>query len=62
MAFVLHLLRPGEHFVDVGANVGSYIVLAGVGQTRVTAVEPIPATFAHLQHSVALNGMNDHVP
>ena len=50
MAFVLHLLRPGEHFMDVGANVGSYTVLAGGGvKARITAVEPIPATFAHLQ-------------
>jgi len=31
MAFVLHLLRPAEHFVDVGANVGSHIVLASGG-------------------------------
>ena len=62
MAFVLHLLRPGEHFVDVGANVGSYTVLAGGGvKARVTAVEPIPATFAHLQRNVALNGMSDLV-
>ena len=62
MAFVLHLLRPGEHFVDVGANVGSYTVLAGGGvKARVTAVEPIPATFVHLQRNVALNGMNDRV-
>src|SRR5947209_1032427 len=28
MAFTLHLLRPGELFVDVGANVGVYTVLA----------------------------------
>ncbi len=58
MGFVLHLLRPGDHFLDVGANVGSYTVLAGgaVG-ARVTAVEPVPATFAHLQRNVALNGM-----
>ena len=61
MAFVLHLLRPGEHFVDVGANVGSYTVLAGGGGARVTAVEPIPATFAHLQRNVALNGLGDRV-
>ncbi|TMC68336.1 MAG: FkbM family methyltransferase, partial [Chloroflexi bacterium] len=46
MAFVLHLLRAKDHFLDVGANVGSYTVLAGgaVG-ARVTAVEPIPETF-----------------
>ena len=62
MAFVFHLLRPGEHFVDVGANVGSYTVLAGGGvKARVTAVEPIPATFTHLQRNVALNDMNDRV-
>src|SRR5438270_11919454 len=28
MAFALHLLRPGDRFLDVGANVGSYTVLA----------------------------------
>jgi len=62
MAFVLHLLRPAEHFVDVGANIGSYTVLAGGAvKARVTAVEPIPATFAHLQRNVALNDMNDRV-
>ncbi len=39
---------------------GSYTVLAGgaVG-ARVTAVEPVPATFAHLQRNVALNGMGE---
>ena len=62
MAFVLHMLRPGEHFVDVGANVGSYTVLAGGGvKARVTAVEPIPPTFAHLKRNVALNDMTDRV-
>lgn len=62
MAFVLHLLRPGDHFVDVGANVGSYTVLAGGGvNARVTAVEPIPVTFANLKRNVALNDMTDRV-
>jgi FkbM family methyltransferase len=62
MAFVLHLLRPNEHFLDVGANVGSYTVLAGgaVG-ARVTAVEPIPETFAHLARNIALNGLSSRV-
>ena len=60
MAFVLHLLRADDHFVDVGANVGSYTVLAGgVVKARVTAVEPIPATFAHLRRNVMLNGMSE---
>lgn len=62
MGFVLHLLRPGDHFLDVGANVGSYTVLAGgaVG-ARVTAVEPVPATFAALLRNVALNGLGERV-
>jgi len=31
MALVLHALRPGELFVDIGANVGAYSVLAVSG-------------------------------
>lgn len=62
MAFVLHLLRPDERFLDVGANVGSYSVLAGgAAKARVTAVEPIPATFAHLRRNIVLNGLDERV-
>lgn len=62
MAFVLHLLRTGEHFVDIGANIGSYTVLAGGGiGAVVTAIEPIPATFRHLAANVALNGLGERV-
>jgi FkbM family methyltransferase len=62
MAFVLHALRPTDHFIDVGANIGSYTVLAGgAARSRVTAVEPIPATFAHLQRNIALNGLTERV-
>lgn len=28
MAFVLHLLRPSDHVLDIGSNVGTYSVLA----------------------------------
>ena len=59
MAFVLHMLRRGEQFLDVGANVGSYTVLAaGAVGAQVTSVEPVPRTFAHLQRNVALNGLS----
>lgn len=62
MAFVLHLLRPGEHFIDVGANVGSYTVLAGgAAKARVTAVEPIGTSFEHLRRNVSLNALDDRV-
>lgn len=56
MAFVLHALRPGDLFVDIGANVGSYTILAagGAGATTV-AFEPLPSTFGHLVDNVRLN-------
>lgn len=60
MAFVLHVLRETDLFVDVGANIGSYSVLAGgaVG-ARVIAVEPVPETAKALAQNVALNGISD---
>lgn len=62
MAFCLHLLGPDSHFVDIGANVGSYTVLAaGASGARVTAVEPIPATFERLLDNVCLNRLDERV-
>ena len=62
MAFALHLLRPGDHFLDVGANVGSYTVLAaGAVGARVTCVEPSPATFINLKRNIDLNRLNAEV-
>jgi FkbM family methyltransferase len=62
MAFVLHVLRPDELLLDVGANVGSYTVLASkVLGARCIAFEPVPATFAALQDNVHLNGVADRV-
>lgn len=62
MALVLHLLRPDDHFVDVGANIGSYTILAAGGvKARVTAVEPIPETFEHLECNVMLNRLTERV-
>jgi len=56
MAFLLHLLRPNDLFVDVGANIGSYTVLAAkaIG-ARVLCFEPVPHTFAKLRDNLLLN-------
>jgi len=62
MAFCLHALRPGDLFVDVGANVGAYTVLAaGAVGASCLAVEPVPATFAALLDNVRLNGLTARV-
>lgn len=62
MAFVLHLLRPGDLFVDIGANVGSYTILASAvcGATSI-AVEPDPGTARHLRRNIAANDVAQHV-
>lgn len=55
-AFLLHFLRPGDLFVDVGANVGGYTVLASaVAGARSMAFEPVPSTYAELQRNIRLN-------
>jgi len=62
MAFVLHMLRPGDLFLDVGANIGSYTVLAAGGAgAKVISVEPIPATFEKLQVNVVLNKLSERI-
>lgn len=55
MAFVLHFLRPGDLFIDVGANVGSYTVLASATGADVVSFEPVPAAFGVLRDNVNLN-------
>ncbi|RXG99143.1 FkbM family methyltransferase [Bradyrhizobium zhanjiangense] len=57
MGFLLHALRPGQTFVDVGANIGSFTVLAGVVGAHVVSIEPIPQTFRRLKDNVYLNLM-----
>src|SRR4051794_37699417 len=54
--FVSRVLAAGDVFVDVGAHVGLYTVLAGhrVGGTgTVVALEPNPVSFAALERNVA---------
>ena len=62
MAFVLHLLRAGEGFADIGANAGSYTVLAGkVVGARVHAVEPDAEALEALAGNIALNRIGGSV-
>ena len=62
MAFVLHTLRPDDLFVDVGANVGSYTVLAsGAVGARSIAFEPTPSTFDKLMRNISVNKISDRV-
>jgi FkbM family methyltransferase len=62
MGFLLHVLRPGDIFADIGANVGVYTILAAknAGAT-VVSFEPIPSTFQKLSRNVEANKVNGQV-
>jgi FkbM family methyltransferase len=62
MAFLLHMLRPHDLFVDVGANVGSYTILAGAAVgARCLSFEPIPEVYKWLIDNINLNGIRERV-
>lgn len=62
MGFLLHLLRPADLFIDVGANAGSYTVLAGkaVG-SKVLAIEPADDALVALRRNIEVNDLGAQV-
>jgi FkbM family methyltransferase len=62
MGFALHFLRPQDLFLDVGAHVGVYTILASVAVgCRSIACEPAPDALRLLQENLALNRIGTHV-
>ncbi len=60
-AFLAERLGPGSAFVDIGANVGIYALLAAKAGARALAVEPQPAVFARLTFNIASAGLADRL-
>lgn len=61
-AFIASRLKPGQVFVDVGANIGVYSVFASrlVGPSgRVLAIEANPGTHRYLADNMARNGLSN---
>jgi FkbM family methyltransferase len=64
LRFLSRYLRPGDVFIDVGANIGLYTLTAAqqVGPSgQVYSFEPVPATAARLREHIALNQLNNVV-
>jgi len=62
MKFIQHYLRPGDHFVDVGANIGLYTLLAlsCVGTTGQThSFEPDPNIAEILKGTLSRNNIDN---
>ena len=58
-AWIVDSLGAGDVFVDVGANVGYFSLLAASAvntSVRVVAVEPAPSTFRALEENLRRNG------
>ncbi|WP_316811398.1 FkbM family methyltransferase [Pedobacter heparinus] len=62
MLFMLHFLIAKDNFIDIGANVGSYTLLAsGISGAKSIAIEPVQATFELLNKNILLNNLQDRV-
>ena len=60
--FIRSKLRAGNTFLDIGANVGFYSLLASsiVGESgRVIAIEPNPKTYRRLTETIEANGITN---
>lgn len=60
MWFVRHYLRPGDGFLDIGANIGVYTLLAApiLGPSGwIMAFEPGIKTLERLRENIQLNGL-----
>jgi FkbM family methyltransferase len=60
MLFLVHLLREGDLFLDVGANVGMYsLLVAGITGAEALALEPVSRTFEALNKNIRLNNLEN---
>ena len=56
MIFMIHVLRESDLFIDVGANVGAYTILASsVVKARSISFEPLPETVERLRDQIHIN-------
>jgi FkbM family methyltransferase len=61
LAILRSIIKPGFHFVDVGANVGIYSIFVGTQAgpgARILAIEPQDALLGRLRENIALNGLD----
>lgn len=62
MAYVLHVVTAEDLFVDIGANVGSYTILACAAKgAKGYCFEPVPATFSRLLDNIHINNLGGRV-
>jgi len=59
---IRNVVSAGGIFVDIGANVGYYsLMAASFGAKRVLAIEPGPLAYSRLQFNITANRLNDKI-
>ena len=62
LLYRISTFEPEERFLDIGANIGRYTVLAaGLRGVRVDAIEPFARNAEELTHNVSRNGLEELV-
>jgi FkbM family methyltransferase len=62
MAYLLHVTTAESLLIDIGANVGSYTVLAcAVRGARGYCFEPVPLTYERLIDNIKINNLSERV-
>jgi FkbM family methyltransferase len=57
-----HHLRPDSVFLDIGANIGYYALIAAhCGAIRIIAVEPNPTAYERLTFNIDANAFEDRI-
>lgn len=60
--FLLHFLKKNDLFLDIGANLGSFALLAsGIKGAKTIAVEPSSRSFLLLNENVKLNNLEHKI-
>lgn len=62
MQFLIDTLQPDDLYLDAGANMGAYSLLAaGVCKGKVIAVEPLPENVRVLNEEIAFNNLQGKI-
>lgn len=61
IAYIRRNVKPGDKFVDIGANYGYFTVLAGKQGATVETYEPDATSFRRTKWNVSINGLSSEV-
>jgi FkbM family methyltransferase len=62
MGFILHYLRPSDLFLDIGANIGAYTILAAKASGAICiAAEPDTTNYYGFMDNIYLNRVHEKV-